>query len=95
MYRDIVDFALTTPAWLHPLAEVGTDAGLFIFAALFVLCWWRARNAPARELALTLVGPAGVVGAYVTSEVVKILVREDRPCRNGIATIAACPPVDD
>lgn len=94
MYRDIVDFALATPQWLHTFAEVGTDAGLFAFAALFVLCWWRARHAPARELAVAVVGPAGVVAAYVVSEVVKLLVREDRPCR-GITTIAACPPPDD
>ncbi|WP_219471476.1 phosphatase PAP2 family protein [Nonomuraea rhizosphaerae] len=95
MYRDIVDFALTTPAWLHTLAEVGTDAGLFVFAALFLLCWWRARNAPARDLAIAIAGPAGVVCAYVLSEIVKTFVREGRPCRDGIATIAACPPPDD
>jgi undecaprenyl-diphosphatase len=95
VYRDIVDFAMTTPAWLHTLAEFGTDAGLFLFAALFVLCWWRARRAPARELAVAIAGPAGVVGAYIVSEVVKTLVREDRPCRGGIATIAACPPAAD
>ncbi|WP_327087097.1 phosphatase PAP2 family protein [Nonomuraea sp. NBC_01738] len=94
MYRDIADFALTTPSWLHTFAEVGTDAGLFIFAALFVACWWRARNAPARELAIAVVGPAGVVGAYILSEIVKLLVREDRPCR-GVTTVAACPPLDD
>ncbi|RSN14250.1 phosphatase PAP2 family protein [Nonomuraea sp. WAC 01424] len=95
MYRDIVDFALTTPGWLHTLAEIGTDAGLFIFAALFVVCWWRARQAPARDLALAIAGLVGVVGAYVVSEGVKVLVREDRPCRGGIATIAACPPSTD
>ncbi|MBF8187945.1 phosphatase PAP2 family protein [Nonomuraea sp. K274] len=94
MYRDIVDFALTTPEWLHQLAEVGTDAGLFVFAALFVVAALRAWRAPARDLALVIAGPAGVVFAYVVSEVVKILIREDRPCR-GIATIAQCPPVDD
>jgi membrane-associated phospholipid phosphatase len=95
LYREIVDFALTTPAWLHTLAEVGTDAGLFVFAALFAACWWRARNAPARDLAIALAGPAGVVCAYVVSEVVKTFVKEGRPCRGGIATIAACPPSTD
>ncbi|MGN9838471.1 phosphatase PAP2 family protein [Nonomuraea sp. H19] len=95
MYRDIADFALTTPAWLHTLAEVGTDAGLFVFAALFVVAALRAWRAPARDLALVIAGPAGVVVAYVVSEVVKILVREDRPCRGGIVTIADCPPPDD
>ncbi|MBB5080007.1 phosphatase PAP2 family protein [Nonomuraea endophytica] len=94
LYRDIVDFALGTPGWVHTFAEVGTDAGLFVFAALFVLCWWRARRAPARELAIALVGPAAVVVAYVVSEIVKLIVREERPCR-GVTTVAACPPAGD
>ncbi|MGI5283484.1 phosphatase PAP2 family protein [Nonomuraea polychroma] len=95
MYNDIVGFALTTPDWLHTLAEVGTDAGLFVFAALFALAALRAWRAPARDLALVIAGPAGVVFAYVVSEVIKTFVREDRPCRGGIATIAHCPPPDD
>jgi membrane-associated phospholipid phosphatase len=94
LYRDIVDFALSTPGWVHTFAEVGTDAGLFVFAALFVLCWWRARNASDRVLAVALTGPAGVVGTYVVSEIIKLVIQEDRPCR-GIKTVAACPPLDD
>jgi undecaprenyl-diphosphatase len=95
VYEEIVDFALATPEWLHVLAEVGTDAGLFVFVALFGVAAWRAWRGPARDLALVIAGPAGVVLAYIVSEVVKILVREDRPCRGGVATIAACPPLDD
>jgi undecaprenyl-diphosphatase len=95
VYQDIVGFSLTTPAWLHTFAEVGTDAGLFLFAALFVVAAVRAWRGPARDLALVIAGPAGIVGAYVVSEVVKLLVREDRPCRGGVATIAACPPLGD
>ncbi|MEV5894634.1 phosphatase PAP2 family protein [Nonomuraea fuscirosea] len=95
VYEDIVDFARSTPGWLHTLAEVGTDAGLFVFAALFVLVAVRAWRAPARDLALAVAGPAGIVLAYILSEVIKTFVQEDRPCRGGIATIAACPPLDD
>ncbi|WP_345569149.1 phosphatase PAP2 family protein [Nonomuraea rosea] len=95
VYYDIVDFARTTPGWLHTLAEVGTDAGLFLFVALFGVAALRAWRAPARDLALVVAGPAGVVFAYVVSEVVKTFVREDRPCRGAVATIAACPPPDD
>ncbi|MEV0312823.1 phosphatase PAP2 family protein [Nonomuraea fuscirosea] len=95
VYEDIVDFARSTPEWLHILAEVGTDAGLFVFAALFVLVAVRAWRAPARDLALAVAGPAGIVLAYILSEVIKTFVQEDRPCRGGIATIAACPPLDD
>ncbi|MEV7009161.1 phosphatase PAP2 family protein [Streptosporangium sp. NPDC051022] len=95
MYHDIVGFALTTPAWLHTLAEVGTDAGLFLFVALYGFAAWRAWRGPARDLALVIAGPAGVVFAYVVSEAVKLVVREDRPCRGGVTTIAACPPSGD
>ncbi|SEG58983.1 undecaprenyl-diphosphatase [Nonomuraea solani] len=95
MYQDIVGFALATPGWLHTFAEVGTDAGLFVFAALFVVAGLRAWRAPARDLALVIAGPAGIVMAYVVSEVVKLLIREDRPCRGGITTIAVCPPPED
>ncbi|MBG0826736.1 phosphatase PAP2 family protein [Planomonospora sp. ID67723] len=94
MYRDIVEFARDTPAWLHAFAETGTDAGLLVFAGLFVLAWWRARRRSPRETALALLGPVAVVLVYLLSEVVKILVREDRPCR-GLETIAACPEVGD
>ncbi|MFI7639961.1 phosphatase PAP2 family protein [Nonomuraea sp. NPDC049400] len=95
MYRDIVDFAMTTPGWLHTLAEVGTDAGLFLFVALFAVAAFRAWRGPARDLALVIAGPAGVVFAYVVSEVLKTIVREDRPCRGGITTLVTCPPTDD
>ncbi|GIH92972.1 phosphatase PAP2 family protein [Planobispora siamensis] len=95
MYRDIVEFAQGAPAWLHAFAETGTDAGLFVFAALFVLAWWRARKGTPRDMALVLLGPAAVVAVYLTSELIKILVREERPCRGLTTTIAACPPVGD
>ncbi|MEW9547494.1 phosphatase PAP2 family protein [Nonomuraea sp. NPDC050783] len=95
MYRDIVDFASSTPAWLHTLAEVGTDAGLFLFAVLFAVAFLRAWRAPARDLALVIAGPVGIVLAYVLSEIIKIIVREDRPCRGVTATIAMCPPQSD
>ncbi|MEU6997346.1 phosphatase PAP2 family protein [Nonomuraea sp. NPDC046570] len=95
MYRDIIEFAQGTPAWVHTFFEVGTDAGLLVFAALYVLAWWRARGGPVRDMAIVLVGPVATVGAYVVSELVKIVVREERPCRGGLPTIAACPVVGD
>ncbi|MGW4473457.1 phosphatase PAP2 family protein [Nonomuraea sp. NPDC004354] len=95
MYGDIVGFAMSTPVWVHTLAEIGTDAGLLVFAALFALAAWRSRAAPDRDLALAVAGPIAVIGAYVLSEGIKLLIKEERPCRGGIATIAACPPVGD
>ncbi|GGS75658.1 hypothetical protein GCM10010156_38110 [Planobispora rosea] len=94
VYHDIVEFAQGTPGWLHAFAETGTDAGLFVFAALYVLAGWRARARQPRDMALVLLGPVAVTLVYLLSEVIKIVVREDRPCR-GLVTIAACPEAGD
>lgn len=79
----------------NAFAKTGTDLGLVLFAVLFAVAAWRARRRPARDLALVVAGAAGVTGAYAVSEVVKLLVKEDRPCRGVVNTIVACPPVGD
>ncbi|WP_067180794.1 phosphatase PAP2 family protein [Microtetraspora niveoalba] len=97
LYRDIVDFAGRTPHWFQVIADVGTDAVLFVFAALFLGAWWRARRRDDRTMALALLAPVAMVTAYVFSEVIKTFIREDRPCRivSGVTTIAECPPLGD
>ncbi|SEG84786.1 undecaprenyl-diphosphatase [Thermomonospora echinospora] len=96
-YRSITEFAHGTPPWVHTVAEVGTDAGLLLFAALFVAGWWRARARDARTMALALVCPLVTVAAYLVSEVSKSLIEEERPCRAvaGAMNIAECPAVGD
>ncbi|GGN16261.1 phosphatase PAP2 family protein [Lentzea pudingi] len=66
---------------------VGTDAVLGVFALMFLLLWFKHR------LRAFLAG-AGVVVAYAISEVVKLVVREERPCRTA-PSIAECPPHGD
>lgn len=96
-YKDITDFADGIPSSLHPLLEIGTDAGQLIFAVLFVLTWWRARRLESRDMALALLAPAVTVLAYVTSEISKSFIREERPCRvvPGVEPIAPCPEPGD
>ncbi|MBW8487727.1 phosphatase PAP2 family protein [Actinomadura parmotrematis] len=96
-YRAITGFAHGTPGWVHAFAEVGTDAGMLLFAALFVAGWWRARGLGARAMALALAAPAVVVGACLVSESAKGVLREERPCRAvaHAVTIAACPAPGD
>jgi undecaprenyl-diphosphatase len=96
-YRSITEFAHGTPPWVHTFAEIGTDAGLLLFAALFVAGWWRARGLDARSMALALACPAVTVAAYLVSEVSKTFIQEERPCRAvaGAMNIAACPAVGD
>ncbi|WP_435768572.1 phosphatase PAP2 family protein [Nocardioides sp. SYSU DS0651] len=55
-------------------------------------CWLRERRAFHR---LTGAG-VGVVGAYAVSELVKLLVQEERPCRAlDVSTVLACPGTGD
>jgi len=95
LYLLITRFAQSTPEWVHSFADVGTDAGLLVFAALFAWNGWRSRGTPEHRLAL--VAPLAVIGAYLVSEAVKSLIQEDRPCRAvaGASPIAECPSVDD
>ncbi|GAA1882684.1 phosphatase PAP2 family protein [Actinomadura bangladeshensis] len=97
LYRDITEFAQGTPSWVHEVADVGTDAGLLLFAVLFVAGWWRARGLDARAMGLALAAPFAVVSAYLVSEVSKSFIQEERPCRAvaGAVHIAACPPQGD
>src|SRR5690606_24630169 len=93
----VTEFAEGTPAWVHTVAEVGTDAGLLLFAALFVVGWWRSRSRDARAMALALAAPFAVAAAYLVSEVSKTFIEEERPCRavRGAVHIAACPAPGD
>ncbi|WP_245690847.1 phosphatase PAP2 family protein [Sinosporangium album] len=91
-----MEFAGGLPSWVHVLAEIGTDAGLVLFAVIFLLNWWLARGGDPRRMALALVGPVAVVGAYIVSEVTKTLIQQDRPCWSmAVATIAECPAAGD
>lgn len=96
-YRDVTEWAHGTPSWLHSVADVGTDAGLLLFAVLFVAGWWRARGGDERAMGLALLAPFAMVGAYLVSEVSKSFLQEERPCRAvaGAMNIAACPSPGD
>ncbi|TYB41331.1 phosphatase PAP2 family protein [Actinomadura chibensis] len=97
LYREITEFAVGTPSWVHSAAEVGTDAGLLLFGVLFAAGWWRARGRDARSMGLALAAPFAMVAAYLVSEVSKDVIREERPCRAvaGAVHIAACPSPGD
>lgn len=66
---------------------VSTDAVLGVFALMFAWLWFRFR------LRAFLAG-AGVVVAYAVSEVIKLIVREERPCRTA-PSLAECPEPGD
>lgn len=97
LYREATELAAASPPWLQQLVEVGTEAGLGVFAVFFLAAWWRSRPLSDRTQALALLAPVATVVAYLASEAVKLVVREDRPCRTvpGVRPIAACPGVGD
>ncbi|PRY34123.1 phosphatase PAP2 family protein [Umezawaea tangerina] len=95
LYLFITGIAHETPDWVHTIADIGTDAGLLVFVALFAWNAWRNRGTP--EYRLALVAPLAVIGAYLVSEVAKTFIQEERPCRAvaGAVFIAECPAVGD
>lgn len=97
LYRDVTEWAWGTPSWVHSVADVGTNAGLLLFAVLFAAGWWRARGLDARAMGLALSAPFAMVAAYLVSEVSKDFLQEERPCRAvaGAVHIASCPPPGD
>ncbi|MEV4331581.1 phosphatase PAP2 family protein [Streptomyces sp. NPDC049597] len=98
LYRDITDFAHTTPSWVRHLAELWTEAGLLLFGVLFLLAWWRSRTGDLRATALAVLAPLVTAAGYVVSESLKSLVDEERPCRTvteAAAPLVPCPPYGD
>ncbi|MDA5145783.1 phosphatase PAP2 family protein [Streptomyces sp. AD681] len=97
VYRDITEWAATTPGWMQTAGEIGTELGILVFVALFVLQWWRARGRDDRSMALALLAPVAVAVVYGLSETIKVWLHEERPCRDipNVRTIAECPVSGD
>lgn len=98
LYRDITDFAHSTPSWFQHLAEVWTELGLLLFGVLYVVAWWRARTGSTRSIALAVLAPLATAVGYVVSESLKSVVDEERPCRTvteAAVSLSACPPTGD
>lgn len=74
------------------LAERGLLLLIAVAAVLAILTWWRDRPAFVRLAA----GGLGTVAAYASSEVIKTLVSQPRPCRTlDVATALTCPAATD
>ncbi|MFF1695577.1 phosphatase PAP2 family protein [Streptomyces sp. NPDC058257] len=96
VYRDVTNLAAHAPGWLDSVVSAWSAYGLAAFAVLMVVVWWRARRASASAALAALAVPVVVVVAYAVNDVVKMLVREDRPCQSlRVATLEACPAPGD
>ncbi|TMU92906.1 phosphatase PAP2 family protein [Streptomyces sp. DASNCL29] len=95
-YTDVVDLAGHSPGWLDTAVTTWSAYGLAVFALLMLLGWWQARRAGAVTAVTALAAPVVVVLAYGVDAVLKLVVREDRPCRNlHMRTLEACPAPGD
>jgi membrane-associated phospholipid phosphatase len=81
-YTDVVDLARRSPGWLDTLVSAYSTYGLALFAALMAAAWWRARRTGAAAAVVALAAPLIVLVAYGVNDALKLLVREDRPCRS-------------
>ncbi|MFZ3555895.1 phosphatase PAP2 family protein [Streptomyces sp. BH055] len=95
-YLDVNHLAAHTPGWLDNVVSAWSTYGLAVFAVLMAVAWWRARRMSATAAVTALTVPVAVVVAYAVNDVVKMLVREDRPCQSlHVATLEACPAPGD
>ncbi|WP_405823868.1 phosphatase PAP2 family protein [Streptomyces sp. NBC_01390] len=95
-YTDVVNLARHAPAWLDDTVSAWSTYGLAVFAVLMAVGWWRARRAGVIASVTALAVPFVVVVAYGVDAVLKLLVREDRPCQSlRVATLEACPAPGD
>ncbi|WP_327318882.1 phosphatase PAP2 family protein [Streptomyces sp. NBC_01235] len=95
-YTDVVNLAWHAPAWLDNTVSAWSTYGLALFAALMAVGWWRARHVDAAAAVTALAVPFVVVAAYGVDAVLKLLVREDRPCQSlRVTTLEACPAPGD
>jgi undecaprenyl-diphosphatase len=98
--RENLYLAIAGPAsdssTLGGLAGAVASRGLLLLVALAtaVTVWsWLQDRTAFRRLAA---GGIGVVGAYLLSEVIKLMVTEERPCRALVVdTVMSCPQVGD
>jgi undecaprenyl-diphosphatase len=74
------------------VADKGLLVLLAVTAGLALVTWLRDRPG----FGLLAAAGVGTVAAYATSEIVKLLVTEERPCRVvDVATVLACPAPGD
>jgi undecaprenyl-diphosphatase len=85
------------PPWARDAVVLVSEGGLVLLAALLGAAAWRARSAGPRRVATALAGGIGVVLALGVSELQKVLLAQDRPCRSvpALRAVVECPPVGD
>jgi undecaprenyl-diphosphatase len=96
VYLDAVETATDANGWVQQFLGVVAGAGIIVLAALVLVFTWRALLTGATSLARALVAGVGVVSAYATSEVLKLLLTQPRPCATLVVNaLVECPASGD
>jgi len=92
VYRAAAAAVTDAPSWVQHVAETAAETGIAALAALVLVLTWRARSVGAAALTRALVASGGVVVAYATSEVLKFVLAQPRPCATlRVAALAQSP----
>lgn len=95
-YLDVVHTAQHAPVWLDRLISDYSTYGLALSAGLMLVGWWHARSHDQERAVQALAVPLITLGAFAVSSVMKLVVREDRPCQSlHVVTLEACPAPGD
>lgn len=95
-YTEVLDLTHRAPGWLDTLIAAWSTYGLALFAVLMVAAWWRARRAGSATAVIALAVPLITLLAFGIDALVKLAVREDRPCQTlKLPTLEACPAPGD
>ncbi|MEU6405165.1 phosphatase PAP2 family protein [Streptomyces sp. NPDC046985] len=96
LYTRVVTDAQRSPAWLDGAVSAWSTYGLAVFVLLMAVGWWRGRRSGAAAAVTALAVPLVVLLAFGADMVLKLAVREHRPCQSlRMATLEACPAPGD
>ncbi|MGO4456517.1 phosphatase PAP2 family protein [Streptomyces sp. M-16] len=95
-YTDVTDLAHRTPGWLDDVISAWSLYGLALFAVLMLVAWWRARRTGSPSAVTALAVPLITLAGFGVDLLLKLVVREDRPCQSlHVAVLEACPAPGD
>ncbi|MFI5828508.1 phosphatase PAP2 family protein [Streptomyces sp. NPDC051578] len=95
-YIDVTDIAHRTPGWLNDAIAAWSLYGLSLFAVLMVAAWWGARRTSSPSAVTALTVPLITLAGFGVDLLLKLVVREDRPCQSlHVAVLEACPAPGD
>ena len=95
-YRGTVAWSSQLPGPVQSAFSSVSEYGILGLLALFAIAALKARRGGLTHLARGVAAGFGVIAAYASSEVIKVLFSELRPCHNfTVITIASCPEATD